>query len=395
MKPLDQYEVWFLTGSQELYGEATLRQVAADSEQIARSLGEAGGHPGPDRLPARPDLRRGDRDRDPGGQRGGRVRRRHRLDAHVLAGADVDRRPPRAPGPAPPPAHAVQPGPAVGGDRHGFHEPAPGRPWRPRVRVHPESPGDRPQDGRRPLGGSARPGSDRRVGAGRVRLARRAPHAGGPLRRQHASRRRHRGRQGRGADPARRDRQRLPVEPAHRCGGRGARCRGRRRGRGLRRRLRRRARTSTRWRPARRAARGGPDRGRVAVAADRRRFRCLHRHVRGPRRPAPAAGHRRPAVDGRRLRVRCRGRLEERGAGADLQGDGGRAAGRDLVHGGLHLPPRSRRAARPRCAHAGDLPEPGRRTAVLRDPPALDRWTVPIRSGSCSTPPRVPHWSRG
>ena len=41
MKPLDQYEVWFLTGSQELYGEATLRQVAADAEQIARSLGDA------------------------------------------------------------------------------------------------------------------------------------------------------------------------------------------------------------------------------------------------------------------------------------------------------------------------------------------------------------------
>ncbi len=41
MKPLDQYEVWFLTGSQELYGEATLRQVAEDAERIARTLGEA------------------------------------------------------------------------------------------------------------------------------------------------------------------------------------------------------------------------------------------------------------------------------------------------------------------------------------------------------------------
>ena len=45
MKPLDQYEVWFLTGSQELYGEATLRQVAADAEQIARSLGDAAAIP--------------------------------------------------------------------------------------------------------------------------------------------------------------------------------------------------------------------------------------------------------------------------------------------------------------------------------------------------------------
>ncbi len=38
MKPLDLYEVWFLTGSQELYGEATLRQVAEDAEQIAQTM---------------------------------------------------------------------------------------------------------------------------------------------------------------------------------------------------------------------------------------------------------------------------------------------------------------------------------------------------------------------
>ena len=84
---------------------------------------------------------------------------------------------------------------------------------------------DRPQDGRRPLGGSARPGPDRRLGPGRVRMARGAPPARRPLRRQHASRRRHRGRQGRGADPARRDRQRLPAERARRRGGGGARRR--------------------------------------------------------------------------------------------------------------------------------------------------------------------------
>ena len=34
----DAREVWFLTGSQGLYGEATLRQVAAQSQQIARAL---------------------------------------------------------------------------------------------------------------------------------------------------------------------------------------------------------------------------------------------------------------------------------------------------------------------------------------------------------------------
>ena len=42
---LDGYEVWFLTGSQNLYGEETLRQVAAQSQQIAETLGDAAGVP--------------------------------------------------------------------------------------------------------------------------------------------------------------------------------------------------------------------------------------------------------------------------------------------------------------------------------------------------------------
>jgi L-arabinose isomerase len=36
---LKSYEVWFLTGSQGLYGEETLRQVADQSQEIARALG--------------------------------------------------------------------------------------------------------------------------------------------------------------------------------------------------------------------------------------------------------------------------------------------------------------------------------------------------------------------
>ncbi|HEY2555819.1 MAG TPA: L-arabinose isomerase, partial [Diaminobutyricibacter sp.] len=38
---LDHYEVWFLTGSQHLYGEETLRQVADQSRAIAETLGAA------------------------------------------------------------------------------------------------------------------------------------------------------------------------------------------------------------------------------------------------------------------------------------------------------------------------------------------------------------------
>ncbi|MHA7219035.1 L-arabinose isomerase [Arthrobacter sp. MDT1-48-3] len=39
---LDTYEVWFLTGSQDLYGEETLQQVAEQSQEIVRILGDAG-----------------------------------------------------------------------------------------------------------------------------------------------------------------------------------------------------------------------------------------------------------------------------------------------------------------------------------------------------------------
>src|SRR5687768_9768866 len=38
MKPYADREVWFLTGSQDLYGEDTLRQVAEQSQAIAREL---------------------------------------------------------------------------------------------------------------------------------------------------------------------------------------------------------------------------------------------------------------------------------------------------------------------------------------------------------------------
>ena len=38
---LDHYEVWFLTGSQHLYGPETLRQVAGQSAQIAGALDAA------------------------------------------------------------------------------------------------------------------------------------------------------------------------------------------------------------------------------------------------------------------------------------------------------------------------------------------------------------------
>jgi L-arabinose isomerase len=41
-KPYADREIWFLTGSQDLYGEETLRQVAEQSQAIARVLDESG-----------------------------------------------------------------------------------------------------------------------------------------------------------------------------------------------------------------------------------------------------------------------------------------------------------------------------------------------------------------
>ena len=36
---LKNYEIWFVTGSQHLYGDETLKQVAKDSNEIAKYLG--------------------------------------------------------------------------------------------------------------------------------------------------------------------------------------------------------------------------------------------------------------------------------------------------------------------------------------------------------------------
>ncbi len=42
MIELNNYEVWFVTGSQELYGEATLKKVAEDSQKIASGMNQSG-----------------------------------------------------------------------------------------------------------------------------------------------------------------------------------------------------------------------------------------------------------------------------------------------------------------------------------------------------------------
>ena len=41
----EKSEVWFLTGSQHLYGEETLRKVAKNSQEIAETIGRYLGAP--------------------------------------------------------------------------------------------------------------------------------------------------------------------------------------------------------------------------------------------------------------------------------------------------------------------------------------------------------------
>ena len=194
MKPLDQYEVWFLTGSQDLYGEATLRQVAADAEQIARCARRCGRDPV--RVVHKPvaDLGGGDRGGVPGGERG-------TMRASASSpGCTRSRRP----GCGSPGCSALQepllhlhtqfnrdlPWAEIDMDFMNLHQAAHGDR---EFGVHRDSPGRRPQDGRRALARSARPAADRRLGASGLRLARGAPPARRALRRQHAPRRRHRG----------------------------------------------------------------------------------------------------------------------------------------------------------------------------------------------------------
>ncbi len=62
MKPLGQLEIWFVTGSQDLYGSDALREVAANAQRVAVALDQAS--PVPVRVVFRPVVA------SPGGDRG-------------------------------------------------------------------------------------------------------------------------------------------------------------------------------------------------------------------------------------------------------------------------------------------------------------------------------------
>ena len=307
-------------------------------------------------------------------------------------GEDVDQRPRRAAQAAAAPAHAGQRRAAVGDHRHGLHEPEPGRPRRPGVRVH-RRPGS--ACARKTVAGhvsdpDGRP--DRRRGPGR--------RAGVPtLRRLRLARF---GDNMRDVAVTEGDK----VEAELRFGvsvntygvndlvevvDAVADSRRRRPRRGVRRRVRRRRRSCARRRPARsRCATAPASRpGLRAFLADGR-LRGVHHELRGPRRAAAAARSRRAAADGRRLRLRRRGRLEDLGAAAHAEGrwPTGCPAGRPSWR---TTPTTSAPASRadPRRAHARGVPVDRGRPAVAARSTRWASAAARTRSGWCSTPRRA------
>ena len=114
MRDLGSLEVWFVTGSQHLYGPETLETVARQAAEVAAALDASSSIPV--RVVAKPVVTDADGIRavcqaasaDPACV--GVID----LDAHVLAGQDVDRRARCPPASAAPPAHAVPPRDPVG-----------------------------------------------------------------------------------------------------------------------------------------------------------------------------------------------------------------------------------------------------------------------------------------
>ncbi len=343
-KPYADREVWFLTGSQNLYGEETLRQVAAQSQEVARLLDASPDVPAP--IVWKPVLK------DPDSIRRAMIDassddrvigvitwmhtfspskmwingleqlRKPLLHLHTQANVEL-------------PWSTIDfdfmnLNQAAHGDReHGYIQSRMGVP-RTTVAGHVSNPAV-----------AARVGTWVRAARGRGRDAR---HEGRALRRQHALRRGDRGRQDRGRDPVRRLGQHV------------GRQRARRRGRG-----RRAARRSTRWsRSTRTCTTSCPSCARAGSGTSRCATRAAQEvALRAVPRPSAAAtaftdtfedlgalrqlpGHRRPAADGQGLRLRRRGRLEDGGPGARGQGDGRRPARRREPHGGLHLRPDAR-----------------------------------------------------
>ena len=171
-KPLGGREVWLVAGSQQLYGDEVIATVDANAREVAGSLDALASIPV--RVVARPvvtsseAIRRLCLDANADDSCVGVVAWMHTFSPAKMWIAGLR----SAAEAAPPSAHAVQPRAALVRDRHGFHEPEPVGPRRPRVRLHRDAHAPRSQDGRRALAGAGRSEPARRVVARGLRLAR-------------------------------------------------------------------------------------------------------------------------------------------------------------------------------------------------------------------------------
>ncbi|GMA84836.1 hypothetical protein GCM10025868_00860 [Angustibacter aerolatus] len=178
--PYADREVWFLTGSQHLYGPEVLDQVAAQSQEIARALDAADAVPAPvvwkPVLADSTTIRRVMLEANADDRVLGVVTWMHTFSPSKMwiAGLDALRKPLLH-------LHTqANVEPAVGDDRLRLHEPQPGRARRPRARVraraHEHDPHHRGRPRLRPV--RARPRGH--LGAGRRRVGRAARACGWP-----------------------------------------------------------------------------------------------------------------------------------------------------------------------------------------------------------------------
>ncbi len=176
-------EIWFVTGSQHLYGEETLQMVAAHSQEMARGLADL--PKTPIQVVFQPVLttpesilelcQAANRAKNciglitwmhtfsPAKMWIGGLKALEKPFVHLHT--QYNRELPWS------------------DDRHGLHESEPGGAWRPRVRIHRHANGVESQSHRWLLAGRGRPGGAGDLGARRVCLARCAEHESGAFRR--------------------------------------------------------------------------------------------------------------------------------------------------------------------------------------------------------------------
>ena len=129
--PFEGKEIWFGVGSQDLYGEEALRQVAQQTGEMVDFLNTTGKIPA--KIVLKPTLKSSDGVKAFMTEASANPNVIGVIDLvpHLLSGQDVDPWSRSAHQAAAAAGHPAPQGNPVGDHRHGLHEPEPGRPRRP------------------------------------------------------------------------------------------------------------------------------------------------------------------------------------------------------------------------------------------------------------------------